>query len=68
MFLNYQGYSLEENACLWGGPPGPRPTPSSALVLIALPKPDQGSDADEASAPQNTCSALQILDARATVQ
>ena len=34
---------------LWGGPPGPRPTPSSAC--FPLQKPDQGSGADEGVRP-----------------
>jgi hypothetical protein len=27
---------------MWGGPPGPRPTPPSASVFSVLEKPDQG--------------------------
>src|SRR2546423_2584940 len=31
---------------MWGGPPGPRPTPSSASVSRVKAGPDQGSGAD----------------------
>ncbi len=34
--------TASERVAMWGGPPGPRPTPSSASVL----KPDRGSGAD----------------------
>jgi len=32
----------EAKAQMWGGPPGPRPTPPSALVFRVIPEPDQG--------------------------
>src|SRR5580700_10233612 len=35
------------HAAVWGGPPGPRPTPTSASVSPLAAKPDQGSGAAE---------------------
>jgi hypothetical protein len=36
---------------MWGGPPGPRPTPPSASVLSEVEESDRGSDADEGVRP-----------------
>jgi hypothetical protein len=35
----------------WGGPPGPRPTPTSAFVSRVIAEPDQWSGADEGVRP-----------------
>ena len=43
--------SVLKNFAMWGGPPGPRPTPSSACVSRTLAQPDQGSGADEGVRP-----------------
>ncbi len=34
--------SSSQKVCMWGGPPGPRPTPPSASVQNAAAEPDQG--------------------------
>jgi hypothetical protein len=39
---------------LWGGPPGPRPTPSSASVCRAVAEPDQGVRSGRGRPPHST--------------
>ena len=51
--------ALSSSPGRWGGPPGPRPTPSSAS--FALEKPDQGSGADEGVRPTILWGLLFIL-------
>jgi uncharacterized protein len=46
-----------EEFVVWGGPPGPRPTPSSASASPVAVGPDQGSGADEGVRPTASYSA-----------
>jgi hypothetical protein len=49
-----------EKSPLWGGPPGPRPTPSSASVLSLMPGPDQGVRRGRGRPPHEMCSELYV--------